>query len=169
MNVDLNALPCLLSFLLVSCEQRALIFGMAGLAFYVTSCYHYNKVVCVHVVPDKATSSSNPVTFFCVWILHWLFFSYCFSLFVLSKTLAKGVERLVHYFRDTAWYSNACLFLKTPSSPWFLCLHALWCSNNFIAYSHKCFHLQDFPKNLSSSLPFILSSLFDSFLCFSKK
>lgn len=59
------------------------------------------------------TSSSYPVIFLCVdsslTVLLLLFLSLC-----LSKTLAKGVEHLVHYFRDTAWYSTACLFPSVP-------------------------------------------------------
>lgn len=59
-------------------------------------------------------------------IFHWLFFSLLFLSLCLSKIRAKGVEHLVHYFRDTAWYSTACLFSKTSSQPLPLCsLHGL--------------------------------------------
>lgn len=52
-------------------------------------------------------------------------FSLLFLSLCLSKIRAKGVEHLVHYFRDTAWYSTTCLFYKTSSQPLLLCLHGL--------------------------------------------
>lgn len=93
-------------------------------------------------------------------------FSLLFLSLCLSKIRAKGVEHLVHYFRDTAWYSTACLFYKTSSQPLLLCLHGLVFCTVRTAHLHYIVH-SVFMKPTFFKPLFVFHSLLSSPLCLS--
>lgn len=177
MSMELNALP-LFSFCFPSChvKHKNLITVMAVLAVQFLPFLCNNviaKKVCLHVVCLVCWGRFLFCPSHLYVCLSLTDFSLLFLSLCLSQILAKGVEHLVHYFRDTAWYSTACLFSKTSSQPLpFFSLSVCMVSYSYsarTAHLHHtgsyCFHKADFLQ--TSFCLSVFQSLLSRPLCLS--